>query len=195
MRKVERLQQVVERFGSEFVLPYRVCHSWGKIEEAVREFESQGQTWGVRTDFATGFQQGFDLPFELHGTLEKVRAMWDKNGSELEYIVSWNILANHCQAVAIVVDEEHMFFEYNPFEPEIAQRDMYKNPDNLRHLIVGPFRRSYLPHRQYSFRVFQLEDPLVRSLCFDIIYQLGLKPSDEEVTFTVRSPDKKVIIW
>ena len=195
MRKVERLQQVAKRFGPEFVLPYRVCHSWEEIEEVVREFESRGQTWGVRTDFATGFEQGFDLPFELHGTMEKVRAMWKKNGSELGYIVSWNILTNHCQAVAIVVDKEHVFFEYNPFEPEISQRYMYENPGNLRHLIVGPFRRSYLPHPQYSFRVFQPEDPMIRDLCFDVIYQLGLKPGDEEVTFTVRSPDKKVIIW
>lgn len=195
MRKVKRLQQVTERFGPEFVLPYRACHSWEEIEEVVCEFESQGQTWGVRTDFAIGFQQGFDLPFELHGTLEKVRTIWKKNGSQLEYIVSWNILANYCQAVAIAVDEEHVFFEYNPFEPGIAQRHMYKNPENLRHLLVGPFRRTSLPEPNYPFPVFKPEDQIVRDLGFHVICMLGLSPKDEEITFTVRSPDKKVIIW
>lgn len=197
MKKLERLKFIAERFGPEFVLPYYACYSWPQIVEAVNCFESRGRTWGFRTDVRDGWEQGFQLPFVLHGTLERILEVWEANGPKLEYIVGQNVTLVIYHAVAIPVDNEHVFFEWNDQEPTISQRAMYNHPENLSQILVGPARRSdaSVIAQGMPFPVMKPEDCKVVDLGFDRVYRLMVGQNVDEITFTVRANDRKMIIW
>lgn len=196
MRKIERLKFIEKEFGKEFILPYRICIDEDDITKAVKEFESKGFTWGVRTDFVSGNEQGYKLPFVLEGTLDKTLKIFEEHGRKLVYILSHNVLSYVCNGVAIPHDREYVFFEVNAID-NVSQRDMYNNLDNLRRFFVGPTRKVI--HDRTFYPCFKPEDNYLSDLRLLEIYNLmvGRKIARDidEVTFSVRSPDKKVIIW
>ena len=193
MKKIERLKFIESEFGKEFVLPYKVCHDEKDITKAVREFELKKATWGMRTDLASGNNQGYLLPFILKGSLDKALNVFRERGRELVYIISHNILNYACNGVAIPFDEEHVFFEINP-KDNVSQRNMYDNPSNLRQLFIGPSRKIF--YENMFFNGFKPEDDYVYDLRLSEIYNLVVGRGDvNEVTFSVRKPDKKVVIW
>lgn len=199
MNKVDRLNLVVARYGHEFVLPYRVCHSWPEIEMAVRDFESTGQKWGMRTDYPGALHQGMSLPFVKDCTLQKVRDVWVEYGSRLVYIIHHTIHEECINAVALRLDSEHVFFEYNVVDLMVSQRRMYDHPRNLRWMIVGPMHlRQYSYDGSYSSRlpVFVPEDSSVQDLRFSTIYRImEAYPEESEITFTIRLNTRKIVIW
>jgi len=149
------------------------------------------KTWGMRTDFRDGNTQGFNLPFIHHGTMEEASKIWGQHTENLVYIVSENVLRRRYSAVALKLDSEHVFFEWNDKEPEISQRAMYKKPGNLRQIALGP--NNY---------VFPWDGPLIRSvrpeyaadLKFDEIYDVMIHSDVDETTFTLRD-DGKLVVW
>lgn len=191
MRKVDRLKWVERVFGPEFVLPYRVCGTWGEIEAAAGRFEEAGRTWGVRTDLRAGLDQGYGLPFLHHGSMAGAREVWSLHGDRLVYIVSENVLRRRLSAVAARLDAEHVLFEWNGEEPEISQRQMYDRPENLRRVVLGPsgffFAWGVVPIRcappEYA-----------SDIGFDRIHDVMVHFDVGEATFTVRE-DGKVVVW
>jgi len=193
MRKVERLRFIENRFGNQFVLPYVECHRKQELAAAIEGFESDGVTWGLRTDVKDGTAQGFGLPFILDGTFDGAMKLFRQYGDRLTYIVSHNILDYHCNGVAVPHDKDHVFFEINPFDNN-SQRRMYDHSENLRVLFVGESRRVLNQDRFYPG--FKPEDSYARDLRLSDIYNLIVGSNDvDEVTFSVRNPDKKIVIW
>ncbi len=202
MKKLARLKWVEENFGPEFVLPYRACTTWTQVVKAIREFESAGHTWGLRTDTRDGKTQGFLLPFQLRGTVDGAKQIFEETGGKLTYIISHNILSYVCNAVAVPIDQEYIFFEWS-CHPTRSQREMYEDPELIREVVVGPFPSSHghqllLCGRELGplIRGLTPESNLAVDLRLSTIYHLLVGRSDvDEVTFSVRAPDKKVVIW
>lgn len=192
MKKLDRLKWVEETFGRDYVLPYRVCFDLQSLFLAISGFEIVKKTWGMRTDFRNGTTQGFNLPFVHHGTPEKAAEVWDKYGDKLLYIVSENVLRRRYSAVAIKVDPEHVYFEYNAKEPEISQRDMYKRRENLSYLVLGPNNLIYPWPGAEPIRSVRPE--YTRDLKFDVIYDVMVHSDVDEATFTLRE-DGKLVVW
>jgi len=201
MKKVERLNWITDQFGQEFVLPFKVCSSWREIESAVWDFEKKSVSWGMRTDTPHNSSIYPTLPFVLHGSLESVRDVWDRFAKSLIYIICHNITRYRCNAVVLRLDDEHVFFEFNPVDKHLSQRNMYDQISNLRYLSVGPVRRLFLQQEyRYPFRplgpVYCRDDHLIQDLRFHKIYDLMMRhPCVNEITFSVRSPDGKIVIW
>lgn len=191
MKKVERLKWIEETFGKDFVLPYRVCYDHHDLFLAIAGFEIVKKTWGMRTDFRNGTTQGFNLPFVHHGTPQAAGDVFDKWGEKLVYIVSENVLRRRYSAVAVKLDPEHVLFEWNGREPEISQRQMYRKPENLRQIVLGPnnlvFPWDGLPIR--SVRPEYASD-----LKFDQVYDVMIHSEVDETTFTLRD-DGKLVVW
>ena len=193
MKKAERLKFIRTNFGERFVLPYEECFNEKDIVAAVDRFESEGFTWGLRTDLVDVNVQGYHLPFILRGTLDEALKVFRQHGNKLTYIASQNILNYLCNGVAIPHDEEHVFFEVNPVD-NVSQRGMYDNPENLRNFFIGERRKILYNGRFYPG--FKPEDNYVHDLKLSEIYSLIVGRKDiDEVTFSVRNPDKKIVIW
>jgi hypothetical protein len=191
VKKVARLKWIQETFGKDFVLPYRVCKDQYEIHLAICIFEMGKKTWGMRTDTSTGQTQGFNLPFLFKGTPEGAAKIWDEHQHKLEYIVSENVLKVRLQAVAVKLDPEHVFFEWNDKEPEISQRQMYRHPENLRQIVLGPSNYVF-PWDGQPMRSVRPE--YAASQRFDKIYDVMVHSDVDEATFTVRD-DGKLVVW
>lgn len=191
MKKVARLQWIQETFGKDFVLPYQVCKDHYEIFLAVSAFEMGKKTWGMRTDFRNGDTQGFNLPFVHHGTPQAAAEVWDKYGDKLVYIVSENVLRRRYSAVAVKLDPEHIFVEWNDKEPEISQRQMYKNLENLRRIVLGP---NNLVFREDGIAYRSVRPEYTADLKFDEIYDVMVHFDVKETTFTLRE-DGKLVVW
>lgn len=190
LKKIERLRWVEKTFGADFVLPYFYCTNWSEIENAIKWFEDRKMGWGMRTDTRDGISQGYGCPFLFKGNLKEAHDIWQNNDKSLYYIVSENILEYFCNGVAILLDDEHIFVEFNAEEHDIPQRRMYDNPQNLRRIGVGP--ASYVMYNENIVRSFNPEE--VTYYCFDRIYFPMIWYKIGEVTFSVR-PNKQVIVW
>lgn len=191
MKKVERLRWIEETFGKDFVLPYWVCMEWSQMDLAIKNFEIAKHTWGLRTDLRNGQDQGYQLPFIHHGNLEEARKVFEKHQEKLLYIVCENVLVRRLSAVAIKIDPEHVLFEWNDKETTISQRAMYKHPENLRQLVLGP-NNTVFPWDGSPMRATRPE--YAAFLKFDGIYDVMVHSEVDEATFTVRD-DGKVIVW
>lgn len=192
MKKVDRLKWIEETFGKDYVLPYHVCLSSYDIITAIDGFETGKKTWGMRTDHRAGNAQGFNLPFVHHGTWEGAAKVWEDYGEKLVYIVSENVLLRRYSAVAIKIDPEHVYFEWNDKEPTISQRQMYKNLENLRRLAVGPNNLVYPWPGGDPVRSVRPE--YAADLKFDEIYDVMVHSDVDEATFTLRA-DNKLVVW
>jgi hypothetical protein len=192
MKKLARLKWIEETFGREFVLPYRICFDAEQITLAIAGFETAKKTWGMRTDTREGNTQGFNLPFVHHGTPEKAMEVWEKYKEKLVYIVSENVLRRRYSAVAMKLDPEHVYFEYNAKEPEISQRDMYKRLENLSYLVVGPNNLVFPWPGGEPVRSVRPE--YTQDLKFDQIYDVMIHSEVDEITFTLRE-DNKLVVW
>jgi hypothetical protein len=193
MKKLARLAWIERTFGKEFILPYRACLTRSEVFEAIVGFELVKKTWGIRTDFPNGASQGFNLPFIHHGTPQKAQELWDQYGNKLIYIVVENVLRRRYSAVAVRIDAEHLYIEWNDKEPEISQRDMYKRLENLRRIAVGPNNLVFPWPGGDPVRSVRPE--YVRDLKFDQIYDVMIHDPDiKETTFTLRE-DGKLVVW
>lgn len=191
MKKVARLKWIEETFGKDFVLPYRACFSREEIFLAIGGFEMVKKTWGMRTDTRNGQTQGFNLPFVHHGTPQAASDVWDKHGDKLVYIVSENVLCRRLSAVAVKLDPEHVLFEWNGKEATISQREMYKRPENLRQIVLGP-SNFFFPWGSLPIRSVRPE--YAADLQFDRIYDVMVHSDVDETTFTLRD-DGKLVVW
>lgn len=193
MKKVERLRFIEKNFGKKYVLPYKECTNERQIIRTVKKFESDGFTWGMRTDLTDGSEQGCLMPFILRGNLDEVLRVFGKWKDKLVYIVSHNILDYVLNGVATLHDSENVFFEINPID-NVAQRHMYDNPKNLRQFFVGEWRRNF--HDGLFYPGFKPEDSYPYDFGLSEVYYLLCGRTDvKEITFSVRHPDRKVVIW
>ena len=192
MKKIARLKWIEETFGKEFVSPYIVCMTPQEISYAVSKFEDEKRTWGLRTDTKDGSVQGYNLPFVHHGTPEKASEVWNKWGDKLAYIVVENILVRRLSAVAIKLDQEHVLFEWNDKEHTISQRDMYKRPENLRQIVLGP--SNYFFPWGVGEPIRGVRPSYAADQGFDRIYDVMVHSDVDEATFTLRQ-DGRVIVW
>jgi hypothetical protein len=190
MKKIERLRWIQSIFGPEFVLKYFFCKNWEEISQAIDYFENRGQTWGMRTDTNHGTTQGNLCPFLFKGSRQEAEKIWRENREQLYYLVSENLPRVFCHGVAELIDEEHIFIEFNDKEKNISQRDMYKHPENLRRIAVGP--ASYVFYKSLLIRSFHPEE--VIDYAFDKIYFPMVQWKIKEITFSIK-PNKQVIIW
>jgi hypothetical protein len=191
LKKLARLKWIEETFGKDFVLPYRACFNREDIFLAIGGFEIVKKTWGMRTDSRNGQTQGFNLPFIHHGTPQGAAEIWDKHGEKLVYIVSENVLRRRYSAVAVKLDLEHVLFEWNGMEPEISQRQMYRKPENLRQIVLGP-NNLVFPWNGLPIRSVRPE--YASDLKFDQVYDVMIHFNVEETTFTLRD-DGKLVVW
>ncbi|MFH1178447.1 MAG: hypothetical protein V1711_01850 [bacterium] len=194
MKKIDRLRWIEETFGKEFVLPYVLCNDLQDILNAINAFEATGKTWGFRTDTREGQTQGILCPFLFKGTINGARKIWNENKKKLYYLVCENILEVRCHGVAVLLDAEHIFIEFNDKEPFISLRDMYKHPKNLRHIGIGPSSFVFVWEIPTPIRCFHPEETSMYS--FDRLYRLmvSIKLREIVVEFTV-TDKKKIIIW
>lgn len=193
MKKIERLKWIENNLGPEFVLKYFLCKNWEEINKAIDFFENQKNSWGMRTDMREGIIQSYLSPFLFHGNRKDAFKIWNKNREFLYYIIYENILVYLCNGVAVRVDEEHIIIEFNDKEPDSPQRDMYKHPQNLRIIGVGPLSMILHPKRHdLLVRCFNPEETMIYS--FEIIYRLMIYSTVEEITFSIK-PSGKIIIW
>lgn len=190
MKKINRLQEIERVFGPEFLVKYFFCKDWNEIQEAIKHFESNGEEWGMRTDFNRGLFPGMYCPFLFKGEQEKAKIIWEENKEKLYYLVSERIDTVLCQCVALLLDKEHIFIEFNDKEPHISQREMYNHPENLRNFAVGP--ASYTLYDNNLIKSFHPEQ--VADYGFNKIYFPIIQNKIKETTFTVK-PNKKIIIW
>lgn len=192
MKKVARLRWIEEMFGTEYVNPYHVCKSLDEMRVAIEDFDLMKRTWGIRTDYPTGSTQGYQLPFVHHGSLEEATKLWTTHGDKFVYIVCGNILHRRLSGVAVKLDSEHVLFEWNDKEHEISQREMYKRPENLKQIALGPSGYVFPWGGQVPLRCVPPEYGV--ELRFDGIYDVMVHGQVNEATFTVRD-DGKVIVW
>lgn len=191
MKKLERLAWVERTFGADFVNPYRACSTWPEISEAMSGFTAAGRGVGIRTDLPNGHTQGYQLPFLWKATPDSARELWEKHRDRLVYIVCENLLRVRLHAVALKVDSEHALFEWNDREPAISQRDMYRHPENVRRIALGP-NRFIIPFGGFMVRSV---DPADASFYrFDRIYDVLIHSDEDEATFSVRE-DGRVVVW
>lgn len=190
MRKLDRLAWVERTFGSECVMPYRACRTWGDIRLAISWHEEVPRTWGMRTDRPGGAQQGFNLPFLFHGTHDGAHEIWEAHTTSLVYIVSKNIPSVQLNAVAMRIAPEHILIEWNSKEKTISQRQMYDRLENVRRAVFGP--GSGIP---WNRRVWRVMGPLEGSQYrFDKVYQTMMTHNLDEVTFSVAA-DFQLVVW
>jgi len=211
LKKAARLKFVSELFGPQYVMEFQICRTWRELLSAIRYFEASGREWGIRTDGAGGYTQGVTFPFIQLGSLSAAEVLWQQYGTSLEYIVYDSFSEPCLNAVAERIDRDYVHFEYNPIDLMLSQRQMDKFPDHLRHLMIGPLRRNqmlpefFLP---FSFcpitpsgPVYQPDDNFVRDNKFAEIYRRMQEAEDchikeaRIVTFTLRLPDRRLIIW
>lgn len=191
MKKVERLRFVESTFGPEFVSPYRACSTLPEIEAAIAGFEASGRTWGLRTDFADGTTQGYQLPFLHHGTPAAARRLWEQRGAGLVYIVCENILRRRLSGVGVKVGPDRVLFEWNDREPTISQRQMYDRPENVRRVVVGPGGCELV----WGYAPMWCVPPERASWWgFDRVYDAMVHQGVDEATFTVRE-DGRIVVW
>jgi len=191
LKKVARLKWIEETFGKDYVLPYVVCFNQAEIMKAIAGFQSAGKTWGMRADTREGSTQAISLPFIHHGTREAAQKVWDEFQDKCVYIVCGNVLRRRYSAVAVKMDPEHVFFEWNDKEPEISQRAMYKNLENLRRIVVGP---NNLVFREDGIAYRSVRPEYTSDLKFDEIYDIMVHFDVKETTFTLRD-DGKLVVW
>lgn len=191
MKKIDRLRWIEETFGKDYVLPYVVCFTQAEIMKAIAEFQNAGKTWGMRSDTREGTTQAINLPFIHHGTPEAAQKVWDEFQNKCVYIVCGNVLRRRYSAVAIKMDPEHIFFEWNDKEPEISQRAMYKNLGNLRRIVLGP---NNLVFREDGIAYRSVRPEYTSDLRFDEIYDVMVHFDVKETTFTLRD-DGKLVVW
>ncbi len=198
MKKLERLQYIERVFGSQHLQEYCACSDFDEICAAANIFESRGQRWNLRTDTPSiGFRsvQADLAPFIFLCDKDKARAVFDQYGKSLIYIVFRAMERCYLNGVAIRIDDETVFFEYNEIDQLLPQRRMYDNLGNLSRLIVGQFRRRELIPKSWPGPVYLKTDEAVTSRKFDDVYDLLLSSEETELTFALRYPDKQVIIW
>jgi len=191
MTKLERLAWIERTFGQEFVSPYFACENWQEICDAIFTFEDRERTYGIRTDLAGGHVQGYQLPFIWKGSRAAAEELWLNHGSKLVYIVCENVPRRRLSAVALKLDHEHVLFEFNDREPECHQRDMYKIPENVRRIALGP-NRFVIPWEGLLVRCFDPADAACYR--FDQIYDILIHSDEDEATFTVRE-DGRIVVW
>lgn len=194
MKKLERLRWIEATYGSEYVSPYKECHTWDEIHKAMLQmFDQADNRWpSLRTDFPDGLQQGFNLPFLMNPTFDQVKEVWDKHREDLVYIICRSVQPILCCGVAQRISDEHIVVEINDQEPMIAQRAMYRKPENLTCLFLGP--GSGVEWQGQMRRVHNPED--AGYLALDKIYSALFAGGAEELTFTVMArPYKKIVIW
>jgi len=191
MKKLERLAWIQRTFGINYVQGYWTCRTWKEIEETTSYFENDfGFKWGLRTDTVNGTDQGYQLPFLFNGTLEGARVIWNEHREKLIYIVTERLPIVRLHGVALRVAPEYVFIEWNEREKDIAQRHMYRHPENLRSAVFGP--GSQLPLWGAVRRVINPRHTSQQR--FLEVYRLMLTTDVEELTFSVK-PNGQVIIW
>jgi hypothetical protein len=194
LKKIERLRWLQATFGRDAVLPYETCVTWEEILAAIRRFERAGCTWGMRTDTVNGQTQGYSLPFVLHGSLEEARGIWDEHGTEFVYIVSQNILRYDLNGVAVSIDPEHALVEINDVDRDVSQRGMYI-PGHTRAFGLGPSRGIVIENAIFV-RCVDPESWYARDRRLDRVYEfLRWTPGIEELTFSVRAGDRRLVLW
>jgi hypothetical protein len=135
--------------------------------------------------------QAISLPFIHHGTTAAAQKVWDEFKTKCVYIVCENVLRRRYSAVAVKMDPEHIFFEWNDKEPEISQRAMYKNLGNLRRIVLGP---NNLVFREDGIAYRSVRPEYTSDLKFDEIYDIMVHFDVKETTFTLRE-DGKLVVW
>ena len=190
MKKLARLDWIRRTFGSQYVQPFRACFTWDEIVDAIGIYEHLYGKWSIRTDYRSGTQQGYQLPFIFAGNRKEAKRVWKQNGQKLVYMVIKTLLYTRLQAVAQRVGSQHIFIEWNEAEKDVPQRHMYRHPENLRQLVFGPGSRAFVwgcmrrvinPRRASWHR-------------FDEVYRLMLATDVDEITFSV-TPEGSVVIW
>ena len=194
MTKVERLRWIEETYGSEFVLPYRVCWTWRDILAALDWLwrEVGDPTPGIRTDRrGVDGRQIHSLPF-LWPVRDNKEALdfWRQHFEALVYIVSSGAQPVRAHGVATAVDGG-MVVEVNDREPWATQRTMYRRSENVRlvgvsdeqsYLWLGPrLVRAVRPHEGSWLRL-------------DTLYDLLPFSPEGEITFSVK-PEGRLIVW
>ena len=198
MKKLERFHQIERIFGRDHLQEYYACYDYKQLCIAADKFEARGMPWNLRTDTHTSssdLDQAMHAPFIFMCNKEKAEEVWQQFGEGLVYIVFRCMPLCYLNGVAIRIDDETVFIEYNEVDGEVPQRRMYDKPDNLSHLIVGQFRRSVLIPERWHGPVLLPSDEINMRLRFDEVYDLLLSSGEKEMTFAIRHPDKKVIIW
>jgi hypothetical protein len=150
------------------------------------------RTTGMRTDWITGHDQGYQLPFGWNLDLQRALEFMEQHGNKLVYIVACGgQVKAECNGVALRLDSEHAFFEINLKEPGIAQRHMYKHPDNLTRFVLGP--PGYCYWLGQHWRSYRPED--MSRWSFDTVYRQLFLHSEHELTFSVRDKDRSIVLW
>jgi hypothetical protein len=196
MNKVNKLNWLTQHYGAKFVRPFFACRSWEEIRSAFTHFEMQGLKWGIRTDLAWRDEQVNDLPFIKIASEEEAWKLWQKEGKWLVYIVYHSFEEPCCNGMAIRLEPEHVYFEYNNIDQLVSQREMYKFPHNLRQIIVGSQHSGHYYALGSMMPVFVPDDSIVRKLHFDRIYRLMLQnPEEYKIEFSVRLLTNQIITW
>lgn len=191
MTKLERLSWIERTFGTDCISPYLACRNLVSMINAIDGFQRGGRGVGIRTDLVDGHTQGYQLPFVWKAGFDDAHKLWEKHRDRLVYIVCENVLRVRLNAVAQKLDAEHVFFEFNDREHETTQRDMYKQPDNVRRIALGP-NRFVLPWGNLFVRCV---DPVDASFYrFDQIYDILIHSDQDEATFSVRE-DGRLVVW
>lgn len=190
LKKLERLSWVEKTFGADCVMPYRSCRDWSEIEHAIRWHEGVPRTWGIRTDTVNGHRQGFGLPFVFHGSRLAAQEIWGFHGNRLVYIVSQNLPKVRVHSVALRIDKEHIFVEWNDQEEASSQREMYDHPENLRRAVFGP--HNFVPWNGVVWRSFRPRDGA--QFRFEKVYATMMSHGLDEVTFSV-ARDGRLVVW
>ena len=198
MKKLERFKWIEQTFGREHLQEYYACYDYEQICEAADKFEAKGLPWNMRTDThasCADLNQAILAPFIFMCNKDKAKAVWQQFGTGLVYIVFRCMPLCYMNGVAIKVNEETVFVEYNPVDGDVPQRLMYEKIENCSHLLIGQFRRSVLIPEKWDGPVFLPSDECIMRLRLDEVYNLLLSSGETEMTFAIRHPDKQVIIW
>lgn len=194
MKKIERLEFVRNTFGRQYVLEYFECRDWKQMERAIEHFDMLGIPWSMRTDSAgENIEQAKLSPFVFLCDRQRAFEVWQQHGRKLSYIIFKAMPRCFFNAVARRIDDETVLFEFNESEPEIPQRDMYRHPENLSHLLVGQMRRHDYPGLPWP--VFLPGDSEVAKRKFDEIYRLIFSTDEKELTFSLSDPERQLVIW
>lgn len=189
MNKIQRLRWLGETFGREFVSPYQVCRTLEQLILAIDVFRLRFPFVGIRTERAGG-GFGYELPFLFPATTEGAVKLWEAHGDRLLYIVSRGILPVRMQGVALRISPEHVLFEINDREPMIAQRHMYRHPENLRRIVLGP--PGAVPWSGMTWTSWSPECGFPGRL--DDVYGSLMRSGVDEITFTV-TPEGELVFW
>jgi hypothetical protein len=97
-----------------------------KSSRAIVGFELVKKTWGIRTDFPTALPRASICPSSITALPRRLRSSGTSTGTSSSTSWSKTSSAGDISAVAVRIDAEHLYIEWNDKEPEISQRDMYK---------------------------------------------------------------------